>query len=259
MITTCRPHRLTAPLSDWRRFRNIQAGHPTETCSRTEGKAITALTTIPTPISQCKAPSVQSGPHPTPVAGVPQHAPHLASRDPPPSKQRAAPARDFDMRIEATLQVQRLPHNSRFSAMAVVRDARLLYERYVPNCGVGAEGQVVAAPNSFATRSRAHRSIAAPRGTGNAAGASSSSSTAPSPTVASPSSSCSRTSTPGCPWPSSAWSRPCRTRPGLCKRRLPHEAGHLRADVRLKPSCRPTLVGRFPCATNCHVASRERE
>ncbi len=44
-------------------------------------------------------------------------------------------ARDFDMRIETMPEVQRLTHTSMFSAMAVVRDARLLYERYAPDFG----------------------------------------------------------------------------------------------------------------------------
>ena len=44
-------------------------------------------------------------------------------------------ARDFDMRIEAMPEVQRLTRTSMFSAMAVVRDARLLYERYAPDFG----------------------------------------------------------------------------------------------------------------------------
>jgi len=43
--------------------------------------------------------------------------------------------RDFDMRIEAMPEVQRLTRTSMFSAMAVVRDARLLYERYAPDFG----------------------------------------------------------------------------------------------------------------------------
>ena len=37
---------------------------------------------------------------------------------------------DIDMRIEAMPAVQRLTRTSMFSAMAVVRDARLLFERY---------------------------------------------------------------------------------------------------------------------------------
>lgn len=43
--------------------------------------------------------------------------------------------KDFDMRIEAMPAVQRLTHTSMFSAMAVVRDARLLYERYAADFG----------------------------------------------------------------------------------------------------------------------------
>ncbi len=43
--------------------------------------------------------------------------------------------RDFDMRIEAMPAVQHLTRTSMFSAMAVVRDERLLYERYAPDFG----------------------------------------------------------------------------------------------------------------------------
>ena len=43
--------------------------------------------------------------------------------------------KDFDMRIEAMPAVQRLTRTSMFSAMAVVRDARLLYERYAADFG----------------------------------------------------------------------------------------------------------------------------
>ena len=43
--------------------------------------------------------------------------------------------RDFNMRIEAMPDMQRLTHTSMFSAMAVVRNARLLYERYAPDFG----------------------------------------------------------------------------------------------------------------------------
>ena len=43
--------------------------------------------------------------------------------------------KDFDMRIEAMPAVLRLTRTSMFSAMAVVRDARLLYERYAADFG----------------------------------------------------------------------------------------------------------------------------